>query len=69
MMENQSCKYCLYWGRWEKLPTMGSCRKRAPVTNDLNDTLFPPMGEHEWCGDFARRVPFTVTVSKEATHQ
>lgn len=50
--ENQNCLHCKFWHSYPGPTKRGECRRRAPKTNDLHDTLFPPMLAGGWCGGF-----------------
>jgi len=71
--EKEICLYCKWWhfyaapgyeDLWKAQP--GECRRRAPITDDHNDTLFPPMRGGDWCGEFEDRGDTWEHISRPA---
>lgn len=64
MNNNETCKNCKWWGKWDRQPTdkkvIGGCHKLPPQATTMwsydQDVSFmaewPENSEEDWCGGF-----------------
>lgn len=60
------CNWCKFFnpivtmhenpGATEKTSRGGNCKRRAPILNQTNLTLFPYVERDNWCGDFKANI-------------
>ncbi|MBE7465432.1 MAG: hypothetical protein HS116_18295 [Planctomycetes bacterium] len=57
-----TCADCLYWCERDQIKTgagpvlVGECRRLAPRPSQYGEWSWPPVREHDWCGEYAPRA-------------